>query len=267
MTVETLINTFDAALASVWLVGNGDLCDKCIYTEVCKNKERCLHLKVTSGIQVKEEEFLRIPIGTLKVGQIAETRKSTLSNNLLTDKNIRDREWLRSKGIVSLAGYPLLTADELLGVLVILCRRTISEEEFSILGSFTNHAAMAIANARLHSEIKELNLSLEQKVEERTIELELANAKLKKADKLKSEFLANMSHELRTPLNAIIGFAEILRDGIIGDLNEEQKESVIDIYESGKHLLQMINDILDLSKIEAGRMELQAEEFPIIKIN
>jgi len=156
-----------------------------------------------------------------------------------------------------------MIGEELLGVLAIFCRRLISGEEFIILGSFVNRTAMAIQNAKLHSEITELNLTLEGKVEDRTQELELANAKLRKADQMKSEFLANMSHELRTPLNAIIGFAEILRDGIIGELNEDQKSSVIDIHESGKHLLQMINDILDLSKVEAGRMELQLEEFSL----
>jgi signal transduction histidine kinase len=83
------------------------------------------------------------------------------------------------------------------------------------------------------------------------------------ASNAKSEFLANMSHELRTPLNAIIGFSEILRDGVCGELNKEQKESVNDIHESGRHLLQMINDILDLSKVEAGKMELQPDFFSI----
>jgi len=83
------------------------------------------------------------------------------------------------------------------------------------------------------------------------------------ASRAKSEFLANMSHELRTPLNAVIGFAEILYDGICGELNELQKSSVIDIQESGKHLLRMINDILDLSKIESGKMDLQPEIFSI----
>jgi signal transduction histidine kinase len=83
------------------------------------------------------------------------------------------------------------------------------------------------------------------------------------ASNAKSEFLANMSHELRTPLNAIIGFSEILHDGVCGELNKEQKESVNDIHESGKHLLQMINDILDLSKVEAGKMELQLDFFSI----
>lgn len=84
------------------------------------------------------------------------------------------------------------------------------------------------------------------------------------ASRAKSDFLANMSHELRTPLNAIIGFAEILRDELVGPVNDEQKECINDIRVSGQHLLEMINDILDLSKIEAGKMSLQLEEFLIL---
>ena len=85
------------------------------------------------------------------------------------------------------------------------------------------------------------------------------------ASRAKSDFLANMSHELRTPLNAIIGFAEILRDELVGEINDEQRECVNDIHISGEHLLEMINDILDLSKIEAGKMVLQLEEFSIVE--
>ena len=85
------------------------------------------------------------------------------------------------------------------------------------------------------------------------------------ASRAKSDFLANMSHELRTPLNAIIGFAEILRDELVGSINAEQKECVNDIHISGQHLLEMINDILDLSKIEAGKMVLQLETFSIVE--
>ena len=83
------------------------------------------------------------------------------------------------------------------------------------------------------------------------------------ANRAKSEFLATMSHELRTPLNAVIGFSEILRDEILGGINDEQRELALDIHTSGNHLLAMINDILDLSKIEAGKMELQLENFSV----
>ena len=95
------------------------------------------------------------------------------------------------------------------------------------------------------------------------IALQEAKDSAEYANRAKSEFLATMSHELRTPLNAVIGFSEILRDEILGDINDEQKELVLDIHTSGNHLLAMINDILDLSKIEAGKMDLQLEQFSV----
>ncbi|MCR4320629.1 MAG: ammonium transporter [Candidatus Brocadiaceae bacterium] len=113
------------------------------------------------------------------------------------------------------------------------------------------------------SRLQDLNILLERRVAERTDELQKANIALEKANRLKSEFLATMSHELRTPLNAIIGFAEVLRDEVVGTLSAEQKEYLGDIHGSGQHLLNMINSILDLSKIEAGKLELHYEEFPI----
>jgi signal transduction histidine kinase/CheY-like chemotaxis protein len=89
------------------------------------------------------------------------------------------------------------------------------------------------------------------------------NGQLADASRLKSEFVANMSHELRTPLNAIIGFSEVLKDGVVGELPPDQREYVTDIHSSGQHLLQLINDILDLSKIEAGRMSLDLDPVDI----
>lgn len=111
--------------------------------------------------------------------------------------------------------------------------------------------------------LQDLNVILEKRITERTEELQKANIALEKANRLKSEFLATMSHELRTPLNAIIGFAEVLRDEVAGQLSSEQKEYLCDIHSSGQHLLNMINNILDLSKIEAGKLELSIEKFHI----
>lgn len=109
--------------------------------------------------------------------------------------------------------------------------------------------------------LEELYSGLEQKVAERTAELKEKNLQLERVSRHKSEFLANMSHELRTPLNSIIGFSELLEDQTFGPLNEKQKQYVQTVLSSGRHLLGLINDILDLSKVEAGRMELRPEGF------
>jgi len=112
--------------------------------------------------------------------------------------------------------------------------------------------------------------SLERKVEDRTRELQQALTELSRkgrqlevASKHKSEFLANMSHELRTPLNAIIGFSQVLRQSLFGPINEKQEEYLDDILSSGNHLLSLINDVLDLSKVEAGQVELEVASFSL----
>jgi signal transduction histidine kinase len=133
---------------------------------------------------------------------------------------------------------PLLRERSLVGV-VTLWRRGVqpfADSQVALLQSFAHQAVIAVENARL---LKELEA----------------------ANKHKSDFLAHMSHELRTPLNAIIGFSEALRDGMFGALNERQADYLKDIHDSGKHLLSLINDILDLSKIEAGKMELELSTF------
>ncbi|MBM3240109.1 DUF3365 domain-containing protein [Candidatus Poribacteria bacterium] len=136
-----------------------------------------------------------------------------------------------------------------------------SSDEIGALAEAFNKMSLKLFEST--QELQTARDNLEHEVAQRTAQLQQANAELEKANKLKSEFLANMSHELRTPLNSIIGFAEVLRDGLCGELNPEQMECVLDIHNGGQHLLQMINDVLDLSKIEAGKMELHCEVFSL----
>lgn len=116
---------------------------------------------------------------------------------------------------------------------------------------------------RLRGELEELNRNLEDKVFERTRELEKINRELKKANELKGRFISNASHELRTPLHSIIGFAEVLLDKSYGDMNEKQMRYANTIMNAGKHLLHLINNILDLAKIEAGKAQLSYETFTV----
>jgi len=132
-----------------------------------------------------------------------------------------------------------------------------------LLQLFAAQAALAIEHARLYEELQQAALLLEAKVEDRTRALQAANAQLEEASRHKSEFLANMSHELRTPLNSIIGFSEFLQQQTVGPLTAKQARYVGHIQQSGKHLLQLINDILDLSKVEAGKFVLEPQALPV----
>lgn len=112
-------------------------------------------------------------------------------------------------------------------------------------------------------EVEDLKRNFEKKVLERTEELEKTNRELEYANQLKSRFIANMSHELRTPLNSILGFSDVLLDRTFGDLTENQERYIKNIYSSGKHLLELINNVLDIAKIEAGKYEMIYETFPV----
>jgi len=122
-----------------------------------------------------------------------------------------------------------------------------------------------LANAfnKMTATLKSSYMDLEKKIQERTLELEASNKELEKASNLKSQFLAGMSHELRTPLNAIMGFSDVLTEEVYGEINEKQRRYLSNIHESGKHLLEVINSILDLSKIEAGKMTLHLRELVV----
>jgi len=122
--------------------------------------------------------------------------------------------------------------------------------------------------ARLEAQdkLRSLNDMLEVKVAARTAQLEEAYGKLERAGKMKDEFLANMSHELRTPLNSVLGLAEALSDGVFGDVDDQQQQILLTMRDSGRHLLDLINEVLDLSKIEAGRLELDLRPISVSEV-
>jgi signal transduction histidine kinase len=205
--------------------------------------------------QIEKElvEALRsspIQLGSGAVGQAATTRAPVKVTDILDEHQYaatRLRPMLRQLGYRSLLAVPLLREDRIMGGLTIYRRRTgsFSPEVINLLQTFATQSVLAIQNARLFREIEDKNRQIEA------------------ANRHKSEFLANMSHELRTPLNAIIGFSEVLQEKLFGELNEKQAEYTDDILTSGRHLLSLINEILDLSKVEAGRMELELATFDL----
>lgn len=130
------------------------------------------------------------------------------------------------------------------------------------LSEYLTQKALSEKLQAMNEELKAMN----EELETRQRELNEANVKLEEVSRAKSDFLANMSHELRTPLNSIIGFAEVLENRLFGGLNEKQYEYVKIIHTSGKHLLELINDILDLSKVESGKIEIEVSEFPLKEV-
>ncbi len=183
------------------------------------------------------------------LGRLAVTRAPVQIPDILDERayqsRVRDR--LVRLGYRAILAVPLMHDDRLLGGLAVN-RKTVGsfdKETIDLLKTFATQSALAIQNARLFRELEEKSRQLET------------------ASRHKSEFLANMSHELRTPLNAIIGFSEVLAERLFGDVNDKQAEYLADIVASGRHLLALINDILDLSKIEAGRMELDLSDFAL----
>lgn len=176
--------------------------------------------------------------------------------------------------------FPLLYREELMGVMEVACIHGFSEMDLNLLAKSAPQLAAGISTVSSHIALTKLSEELSSSNEELQVmneelramneelqaqqdELSELNVKLAEASKAKSNFLANMSHELRTPLNAIIGFSEVLLDELFGKLNKKQNEYSTEILGSGRHLLSLINDILDLSKVEAGNMELEPGEFSI----
>jgi two-component system, NtrC family, sensor kinase len=184
-------------------------------------------------------------------GRRSVTARAILTRALVHVRDRRDDPELKygalSENFPNTLSVPLLRSGVPLGAITVTRAEIglFSDRQIALLQTFADQAVIAIENVNLFRETVDKSRQLEV------------------ASQHKSEFLANMSHELRTPLNAIIGFSEVLAEKMFGDVNDKQAEYLHDILESGRHLLSLINDILDLSKVEAGRMELEQAEFDL----
>ncbi len=231
---EAVVECLGVAFARVWtLDGGSDI----------------LELQASAGMYTHiDGAHARVPVGQFKIGLIAKERQPHLTNFVVGDPRVSDQEWARREGMVAFAGHPLVVADRLVGVMALFSRHSLHEDTLKALSAAADVIAIGIQRKQTEEGLR------------------IAKEAAEVASRAKSLFLANMSHELRTPLNAVIGYSEMLQEeiqerGISGLIPDLQK-----IHGSGKHLLALINDILDLSKIEAGKTEIYREHVDVARL-
>jgi signal transduction histidine kinase len=181
------------------------------------------------------------------LGRTLLERRPVQVADVLTDPDYTLQEMQKRFGFRTILGVPLLREGNPIGVIVLmrLAVRPFTEKQIELATTFADQAGIAIENVRLFEEIQDKSRQVEE------------------ASKHKSQFLANMSHELRTPLNAILGYTELIIDGIYGEAPDKMRTVMERVQSNGKHLLGLINDVLDLSKIEAGQLVLSIQDYSI----
>jgi signal transduction histidine kinase len=224
------------------------------------------------GLDISADD---VPAGRGPSGRAVRDGVTAVCNDIASDPAMAPwREEALERGYSSSAALPLRLDGEVVGVFVVYGGEAgyFDSEAVSLLERIAGAISFGLEFQRrdedrraAFEQLERYRAELEERVGERTAQLSLANERLAQADMAKSQFLANMSHELRTPLNSIIGFTGILLQGIAGDLADEQRKQLEMVYRSGKSLLSLVNDVLDLSRIEAGRVRMEPEEFDVVE--
>jgi signal transduction histidine kinase len=256
---DALVADLDEGLARIWTLSeSGEM----------------LELRASGGTYpVADGAQSRVRVGSSTIGAIAVSRKPVLTNSRRADASPVDSNQAPADGIVAFAGYPLLVDSKLVGVMAIVSRRDFSTAALESMAAVADAVAVGVERKRAEAELARHARHLEaahdtqrknaQQLAALVEELRVAHKRAEAATRAKSDFLASMSHELRTPLNAIILYSELLQE--LAD-DQDQRSFIVDlqrIQSAGKHLLELINGILDLSKIEAGKMTVALETFEI----
>jgi signal transduction histidine kinase len=262
---------------TISLRNNTDELLMAIYTE-CRTVIDCSLFSIALREESKDElafeldirngEMLpkvRIPLGEGLNSWVVHHHQPLLLGSTAEERRFGLQHVADTKPTESWLGVPMVARDRVIGVISVESykKNAFTADDLIMLTAIANQAAVAIENANLYRDLEGLTYALEQRVMERTNELRETNLRLLAADRSKNQFLANMSHELRTPLNSIIGFSSVLIEATRGMLQPRLHRFLENIHAAGNHLLELINDILDLSKIEAGKMELRADQFDL----
>lgn len=234
--------------------------DTCVTLMLQEPESDVLQVLAQVGYPPHIVENMHLRIGEGIIGWVAAHSEPVL----VPDVRLDPRYVSISPNTRSKLCVPLVAGPQVIGVLNIESPHpnAFTEDDQRLLSTLANNLAVLIERIRLFEEVEAARAELQERAEALTE----ANIRLQELDRLKDQFLANMSHELRTPLNSVIGFSEVLLDGLVGDMPPKQQECVRDIHTSGEHLLALINDILDLSKIEAGRMTLTPTTFEVAEL-
>jgi signal transduction histidine kinase len=224
--------------------------------------ELSFELDVRDGTVLPKD---RMPVGEGLNSWVVMHHQPLLIGSVADEARLGVKSVADSKATESWLGVPMIARDRVIGVISVESykKHAFTQDDVLLMTAIANQAAVAIENAQLYKDLEGLTYALEQRVMERTNELRETNLRLLAADRSKNQFLANMSHELRTPLNSIIGFSSVLLESARNTLAPRLYKFLENIHTAGNHLLELINDILDLSKIEAGKMELRPDEFDL----
>jgi signal transduction histidine kinase len=277
-------------LGELWEVDEREQFLRCVEVWHAPESPMPAHLAVRRGVELRPEEDLpgqvwnrHLPVWIADLSAERNTPLAPAPAEPLTTPSSAPSSMLRAlAGLRGAFAAPLRNGPDVIGVIAFFSRdaRSSDEEQLSMMGALGGQIGQFMDRKRVELGLRLAHAELESNVEKRTRQLRETNEKLQlevterervqrelinakeladAANHAKSSFLANMSHELRTPLNAVIGFSELLEQEIFGTLTDKQRSYVGNVLISGRHLLQLVNDILDISKVEAGRMDLVCE--------